>query len=109
MTTIHKAQAAYLNALHDPQQVGKEKNARNALSPEAAQQLKKGARELEAQLLSSMLGEALVNGKPNRPFGGGAGEHQFGSMLRDEIGKAIASQKGVGVAAMIIRSLGQKP
>lgn len=66
--------------------------------------LRRAAEELEAAFLSVMLKEAGV-GRPLPGFGGGVGEEQFGSFLRDAYAQDMARAGGIGLAESIFRSL----
>jgi peptidoglycan hydrolase FlgJ len=59
--------------------------------------LRHAARDLEASFLSAMLKEAGVGRLPGA-FGGGAGEEQFTSFLREAYAKEIAAAGGIGLA-----------
>ena len=54
------------------------------------------AKALEASFLSEMLGYAGV-GKTPESFGGGIGEDQFGSFLRDEQARQMVEKGGIGL------------
>ncbi|OWU85814.1 hypothetical protein ATO6_02590 [Oceanicola sp. 22II-s10i] len=58
--------------------------------------LKRVAMELEVVFIDEMLKSAGV-GAPRGAFGGGPGEAQFASFLRQEQARAIAA-KGIGLA-----------
>lgn len=66
--------------------------------------LHRKAEELEAAFLSEMLGHAGVAPLAGS-FGGGIGEEQFGSFLRDEQAKAMVRQGGIGLAESLFRAL----
>lgn len=66
--------------------------------------LRRAAIELETAFLSVMLKEAGI-GKPLPGFGGGIGEEQFGSFLRDAYAAEFARAGGIGLAESIFRSL----
>jgi len=78
-------------------------------SPESREsQLMAVAQSLEAAFLSEMLKSAGVGETP-QDFGGGAGEDQFASFMRDEQAKQMVQAGGIGLAqsmfdAMIARS-----
>lgn len=62
------------------------------------------AQELEAAFLAEMLshtGLAEMGG----PFGGGQGEAQFSSFLRQEQARLMVEQGGIGLAELIFRSM----
>lgn len=66
--------------------------------------LRRVAQELESAFLSVMLKDAGV-GRPLSGFGGGIGEEQFGSFLRDTYAAEFAKVGGIGLAESIFRSL----
>lgn len=70
--------------------------------PSAA--LRDKAIAMEAAFLSEMLRHAGADSSAGA-FGGGAGETQFASFLRDEQARAIARAGGIGLAEVIFRSL----
>ena len=69
-------------------------------------QLREVAQDLEAAFLAEMLKHAGF-GEPrdDDSFGGGIGEEQFSSMLRDHHASAISSRGGLGLAEQIFTSL----
>jgi Rod binding domain-containing protein len=69
--------------------------------------LREVANELEASFLAEMLKSAGV-GKTPETFGGGAGESQFESFLRQEHATAIVRQGGVGLAETLFNALKEK-
>ncbi|MFN6951412.1 MAG: rod-binding protein [Albidovulum sp.] len=62
------------------------------------------ARALEARFLSEML-KAAGLGETPAAFGGGVGEDQFASFLRDEQADAMARQGGIGLAESIFEAM----
>lgn len=62
------------------------------------------AKELEASFLSEMLGHAGLD-TPSESFGGGIGEDQFASLLRDQQAKAMVEKGGIGLAEHLFRAL----
>lgn len=62
------------------------------------------AQDLEASFLAEMLKHAGLGETPDG-FGGGIGEDQFASMLRDLQAKEIAANGGIGLAEAIFKSL----
>ncbi|MGR3494783.1 rod-binding protein [Citreimonas sp.] len=68
------------------------------------QALRDVAQKLEATFLSEMLKSAGL-GKTPEGFGGGSGEDQFASFLRDEHAKAIAARGGIGLAETLFNAL----
>lgn len=68
------------------------------------QRAKDAAQQLEATFISEMLKSAGV-GKTPSTFGGGAGEDQFGSFLRDIQAREIAQSGSIGLAEQLYRSM----
>lgn len=66
--------------------------------------LREVALDLEAAFLTEMLKHAGF-GEARESFGGGIGEEQITSMLRDEHAQAITQQGGLGLAEQIFQSL----
>lgn len=62
------------------------------------------ARNLEATFLAEMLKSAGL-GRAPAAFGGGAGEEQFVSFLRDEEARAMTMHGGIGLAQDIFACL----
>lgn len=62
------------------------------------------ARELEASFLAEMLKSAGF-GKPRDANGGGIGEDQFGSFLRQEQAREMVNQGGIGLAQSLYEAL----
>nr|WP_284323406.1 rod-binding protein [Cypionkella aquatica] len=62
------------------------------------------ARALEASFLSEMLNYAGV-GKTPEGFGGGIGEEQFGSFLRDEQARQMVEKGGIGLAEQLFNAM----
>lgn len=62
------------------------------------------ARALEASFLSEMLSYAGM-GAPQKGFGGGIGEDQFASFLRQEQAEQMVAKGGIGLAEKIFRSM----
>lgn len=74
-------------------------------------QLRAVAEDLEASFLAEMLKHAGF-GEARDSFGGGIGEEQMSSLLRNEHARAIAGRGGIGLAehiftALVRRSEGQ--
>ena len=66
--------------------------------------LRDTAEQLEAAFLSEML-KAAGLGETRGSFGGGPGEEQFSSFLRDEQARAMVEHGGVGLAQGIFEVL----
>jgi flagellar protein FlgJ len=62
------------------------------------------AKELEASFLAEMLKSAGL-GKPRDSFGGGAGEEQFGSFLREAQAREMVRAGGIGLAERLFEVL----
>jgi len=62
------------------------------------------ARDLEATFLAEML-KAAGFGEARESFGGGTGEDQFASFLRQEHAKAMVERGGIGLAESLFNSL----
>lgn len=75
--------------------------------PDSDARLLTVARDLEATFLSEMLKHAGF-GEARDSFGGGTGEAQFASLLRDEQAKAIAARGGLGLAESIFDALKER-
>ncbi|PWK59787.1 rod-binding protein [Roseicyclus mahoneyensis] len=71
---------------------------------EEAEALRAVARELEASFLAEMLKHAGF-GEGRDSFGGGVGEEQFVSLLRDEHARALTDRGGIGLAEALFRAL----
>lgn len=69
--------------------------------------LRDSAVALEAAFLDQMLKSAGVGRTPSA-FGGGAGETQFASFLREAQARAMAEAGGIGLAEHIFRSLAER-
>lgn len=62
------------------------------------------AKEMEAVFLSEMLAHAGL-GESSAEFGGGPGEDQFASFLRNAQARSIVDQGGLGLAETIFSAL----
>jgi flagellar protein FlgJ len=62
------------------------------------------AQALESAFLSEMLAHAGL-GEARESFGGGAGEDQFGSFLRETQAEAMVQAGGIGLAQSIFDAL----
>lgn len=63
------------------------------------------AQDLETAFLAEMLGYAGLEGEVGS-FGGGAGEEQFASFLREEQARLMVEQGGIGLAETLFRAMG---
>lgn len=66
--------------------------------------LRRTAENLEAAFLSEMLKSAGL-GQSRAEFGGGVGEEQFASFLRDEQARSMQRSGGIGLAESIFEAL----
>lgn len=73
----------------------------------ADQTLRDAAEKLESAFLSEMLKAAGV-GKPRENFGGGAGEEQFSSFLRETQAGAMVKAGGIGLAQSLFEALKER-
>lgn len=80
--------------------------ATSTLPPPAARRdvLMAKAEELEATFLAEMLAHSGV-GEMEGSFGGGEGEAQFTSFLRQEQARLIVESGGLGLAELIFNSM----
>lgn len=65
------------------------------------------AQQLERSFLSEMLAAAGF-GEAREAFGGGAGEEQFSSFLRDAHAEAMVARGGLGLAESIYRAMAER-
>ncbi len=70
-------------------------------------ELKRVAEQLEATFLSEMLKEAGL-GKTSESFGGGAGEEQFASFLRQAQAEEMVKAGGIGLAESLYEALKER-
>lgn len=75
-----------------------------AQPPSRQDQLMAKAEELETTFLSEMLAHSGL-GEMQGSFGGGQGEAQFTSFLRQEQARLIVQQGGLGLAELIFNSM----
>ncbi|CUH51373.1 rod-binding protein [Shimia sp. R11_0] len=69
--------------------------------------LREAARELETTFLAEMLKSAGF-GKSRESFGGGAGEEQFSSFLRQEQARAMVDAGGIGLSEAFFNALKER-
>ena len=68
-------------------------------------QIKQTARDFEASFLSIMMQQMFAGISTDGPFGGGAGEQMFRSVLTDAMAKQMARAGGVGIAPTVEREM----
>ena len=73
-------------------------------APDTDAKLRDAAKKLETTFLSEMLKSAGF-GAPLSGFGGGAGEDQFGSFLRDAQAAEIVETGGIGLAESLFEAM----
>ncbi len=66
--------------------------------------LREAAQKLEATFLAEMLKSAGV-GAPRDTFGGGAGEDQFASFLREAQAEEMVAAGGIGLAEALFNAM----
>lgn len=69
--------------------------------------LRDAARQIEASFLAEML-KAAGLGKTRQAFGGGAGEDQFASFLRQAQAEEMVKTGGIGLAESLYQALKEK-
>lgn len=78
-----------------------------SLSPQRSAQLQDAAERLEAAFLSEMLKGVGLKGREGE-FGGGAGEDQFTSMLREQQARQMVDAGGIGLAEHLFSALAKR-
>lgn len=68
--------------------------------------LRSKAAELETAFLSEMLRHSGI-GEPIKSFGGGIGEEQFASFLREAQATAMVRAGGIGLTEPLLRALAE--
>ncbi|MBU1376657.1 MAG: rod-binding protein [Alphaproteobacteria bacterium] len=66
---------------------------------------KDAGQKFEAQFLSTMFQHMFEGLDTNGPFGGGAGEEMFRSMMTEAMGKQVAKSGGIGLADTVQREI----
>lgn len=79
-------------------------SASRGTRPAAEAQLRALSQQLEAAFLAEMLGHAGF-GAARQSFGGGAGEEQFSSFLRQEQAVAMVKSGGIGLAESLFQAM----
>ena len=69
--------------------------------------LRRQAQALEAAFLAEMLAHTGLDAA-NEDFGGGVGEDQFGSFLREEQAKLMVARGGIGLGESLFRALSER-
>jgi flagellar protein FlgJ len=76
------------------------------MPPGRAEIMMDKAQELEAAFLAEMLAHSGL-GERQGAFGGGEGEAQFTSFLRQEQARLMVEQGGIGLAELIFRTMSE--
>jgi peptidoglycan hydrolase FlgJ len=76
--------------------------------PDRAEVMMEKAQEMEAAFLAEMLAHSGL-GEQKGSFGGGEGEVQFTSFLRQEQARLMVEKGGIGLAELIFRTLSEAP
>ncbi len=76
--------------------------------PDRAEIMMDKAQEMEAAFLAEMLAHSGL-GEREGAFGGGEGEAQFTSFLRQEQARLMVEKGGVGLAELIFRTMSEAP
>lgn len=75
--------------------------------PPKTDPLRKQAQALEAAFLAEMLAHTGLDAA-SEGFGGGIGEDQFGSFLREEQAKLMVARGGIGLGESLFRALSER-
>ncbi len=67
--------------------------------------LRKTAQDFEGVFLAQMFKPMFEGIKTSAPFGGGAAEGMWKSLMIDEFGKSIAKSGGIGISADILQEM----
>lgn len=78
-----------------------------ANQPAKSDPLRKQAQALEAAFLAEMLAHTGLDAQ-SAGFGGGIGEDQFGSFLREEQAKLMVARGGIGLGESLFRALSER-
>lgn len=73
-------------------------------SPNKTDALRKQAQELETAFLSEMLSHTGLDAASDT-FGGGIGEEQFGSFMREEQARLLVAKGGIGLSESLFQAL----
>jgi len=76
----------------------------SAIPLDRQEKMRAKAQELEGAFLAEMLGRAGLQ-PVQGPFGGGDGENQFTSFLREEQARQMVAAGGIGLSEALFRSM----
>jgi Rod binding domain-containing protein len=79
--------------------------ALNAAPPQAHDQMRRAAREFEAQAVAAMFQPIFAALPTDGPFGGGQAEAQWRPMLVDAIARELARGRGLGIGDAVYREM----
>jgi Rod binding domain-containing protein len=68
-------------------------------------QIKETAQKFETSFMSVMMQTMFEGVKTSEPFGGGAGEDAFKSLLTEAMAKEVTKSGGVGLASTVQREM----
>jgi flagellar protein FlgJ len=68
-------------------------------------QIKQTSRDFEASFLSIMMQQMFQGVSTDGPFGGGAGEEMFRSVLTEAMAKQMSKAGGIGIAPTVEREM----
>ena len=94
-------------SLNLPSPVQNSTNIRREALDSADEKIRKVAEKLEATFLAEMLKHSGV-GETRDSFGGGIGEDQFGSFLRQAQADEMAKSGGIGLAETLFEALKER-
>ena len=75
-----------------------------AAAPDRIARMREAAEALEASFLSEMLKSAGLD-RTSDTFGGGIGEEQFASLMREQQARQMVAAGGIGLAEKLFQSL----
>ena len=96
-----------LQALTGPIDKAKTAQAKSQAPEPGEKALRAAAEQLEASFLAEML-KAAGLGKTRGSFGGGAGEEQFASFLRQAQAEEMVKAGGIGLAESLYQALKER-
>lgn len=68
-------------------------------------QIKETSQKFEASFMSVMMQSMFAGVKTSEPFGGGAGEDAFKSLLTEAMAKEVTQSGGIGLASSVQREM----
>ncbi|WP_068874149.1 MULTISPECIES: rod-binding protein [unclassified Phenylobacterium] len=71
----------------------------------ATSKARDAGQKFEAQFLSTMFQHMFQGLETDGPFGGGAGEEMFRSLMTEAMGKQVAKSGGIGLADTVQREI----